>query len=140
MERIKGWVLVVDDDDGIAELVEEVLLDDGYEVTILRDGRLATIEDTVTRVKPDCILLDGGEGTGYGDSWESAAVLATRVPPVPVIMFTAHSAEATEAHRNISERSQAAGFAAVLAKPFELSDLLAAVEQSVRTSQASEVR
>jgi CheY-like chemotaxis protein len=127
-------VLVVDDDADIANLVDEVLSEDGYAVTILKDARIEAIQAAVAQLEPDCILLDGGVGSGYGASWESAAQMAARLPAVPVIMFTAHGGDSAEAIENTSERSQAAGFAAVLPKPFNLAALLRAVEAAVGES------
>ena len=131
-------VLIVDDDSDIANLVDEVLSEDGYAVTILRDARIEAIQDVVAQLEPDCMLLDGGVGSGYGASWESAALMAARLPAVPVIMFTAHAGASAEAMENTSERSQAAGFAAVLPKPFNLTELLRAVEVAVGESHRSD--
>ena len=127
-------VLIVDDDSDIAHLVEEVLSEDGYAITILSDARIEAIQEAVAQLEPDCMLLDGGVGSGYGASWESAALMAARLPAVPVIMFTAHAEASAEAMENTSERSQAAGFAAVLPKPFNLTELLRAVEIAVGES------
>jgi two-component system, OmpR family, response regulator len=128
MESLGRSVLVVDDDEDIANIVEEALSEDGYAVEVLKDSRIEAIDETVGRVRPDCILLDGGIGGGYGDSWESAAVLKGRIPPLPVIMFTAHADAVAEATDNSSGRSQAAGFAALLGKPFDLTELIRVIE------------
>lgn len=130
----RGRILIVDDDEDIANLVEELLSEEGFDVTILRDSRAEAIQEAVEGIHPDCLLLDSGVGSGYGTSWESAAWLAARRPAVPVIMFTAHAGASSEATANTSERSQAAGFAAVLLKPFELTELLTAVELAVSQS------
>ena len=61
-------VLIVDDDEDIANLVEEALSEDGYAVTILREAESGAIDEAVALHRPDCILLDGGAGGGYGDS------------------------------------------------------------------------
>jgi CheY-like chemotaxis protein len=60
--------------------------------------------------------------------------MAARSPAVPVIMFTAHGGASAEAMENTSERSQMAGFAAVLPKPFNLTELLRAVEIAIGES------
>src|SRR5687768_9969812 len=86
-----GRVLIVDDDEDIAQLVRECLADEGYGVTILRDVRIEAIQEAVARHEPNCILLDGGPGIGYGDSWATAALMTSRTPPIPTIMFTAHT-------------------------------------------------
>jgi len=138
MGEVGRRVLIVDDDSDIANIVEEVLSDDGYAVTILRDARIEAIQEVVAQLEPDCMLLDGGVGSGYGASWESAAEMAARLPAVPVIMFTAHAGASAEAMENTSERSQAAGFAAVLPKPFNLTELLRAIEVAVGESHSSD--
>ena len=134
MEQAERRVLIVDDDADIASLVEELLSEDGYAVTILRDAQIEAIQAAVARVQPDCMLLDGGVGSGYEESWESAALMAARLPALPVIMFTAHASAVTEALENTSERSQAGAFVAVLPKPFELTELLRMVELAVGQS------
>ena len=138
MGQLGRTVLIVDDDEDIANLVEEALSEDGYAVTILREAESGAIHEAVALHQPDCILLDGGAGSGYGNSWDLAASMSHRTPPVPVIMFTAHSGAIVEAKANVSARSQAAGLAAVLTKPFELSELLSVVEQAVGHSSRSD--
>jgi CheY-like chemotaxis protein len=46
-------------------------------------------------------------------------------------MFTAHKADLAEARAGQTERSAAAEFAAILPKPFDLDELLAAVGQAI---------
>jgi CheY-like chemotaxis protein len=137
MESLGRSVLVVDDDEDIANLVQEALTEDGYTVAILADSRIEAIEAAVRRSRPDCILLDGGVGGGYGDSWDSAAVLRARIPPVPVIMFTGHANAVAEATQNTSDRSHAAGFAGLLSKPFQLTELVRVIEQAIGQSPTS---
>ena len=134
MEPCRGRVLIVDDDENVAALVVEVLSDEGYVSSVLMDGRTTAIQEAVTRLEPDCILLDGGAGQGYGESWDTAAWMASRLPPVPVIMFTAHSSAATEAQENTSARSQAARFTSLVPKPFALDELVGAVSLATRRS------
>jgi CheY-like chemotaxis protein len=127
-------VLVVDDDDDIAELVQAVLTDEGYDVSVLARARPEELRAAVGRLEPDCILLDGGGPLGYGASWAEAAGLHARVRPVPVVMFTVHQAATREAGEGLSERSRAARFAAILPKPFPLEDLLEAVARAAAQS------
>ena len=134
MGRSVGTVLVVDDDADVAGLVEELLGDECYAVSILRDRRLETVRDAVERLCPDCVLLDG-DGTGtYGDSWTEAAWMSALPAPVPVIMFSGDTRATDEADENLSERSQTAGFSAVLSKPFDLDELLRVVELAISQS------
>jgi CheY-like chemotaxis protein len=134
VEPCKGRVLIVDDDEVIAALVIEVLSEEGYASSVLKDARTEAIQETVTRLEPDCILLDGSAGHGYGESWDTAAVMASRLPPVPVIMFTAHSGAASEAVANTSARSRAARFTSLLPKPFSIDELIGAVDLAVGRS------
>src|SRR4051794_31020325 len=126
MGQLGNKVLVVDDNDDITTLVDEILSDEGYAVTVLEDSQIWSILEAVERLEPDCILLDGGTSDGYGASWDTAALLASRVPTIPVIMFTAHVWATAEAGENTSARSKAAGFAGLISKPFELDELIGA--------------
>ena len=53
---------------------------------------------------------------------------------VPVIMFSADRGATAEAVSNLSERSRAAGFVAVLPKPFEIDDLFRIIAGAVSQS------
>lgn len=128
-------VLVVDNDENIAELVAAILDDEGYAVTTLTQTDHDAIAEAVGRLEPDCILLDGaGSGPEFGGSWAEAAYYSNRARPVPTIMFTAHADAVHEARELGSKRAQAADFAAVVAKPFGLDELLAAVEKATGQS------
>jgi CheY-like chemotaxis protein len=120
-------VLIADNDLDVAELVEAILTDEGYEVRVVETTDHDTLAGAVGQVEPDCLLLDSTVGTGFGDSWAEAEYLARRARPVPTVMFTAHADAVLEARTGTSERATAAGFAAVLAKPFSLDELLDAV-------------
>jgi len=137
MGSLKNTVLVIDDDEDIATLVHEILSHEGYAVTTLQDERVESIQEAVDRLEPNCILLDGGTGDGHGKSWETAALMASRIPAIPVIMFTAHTWATAEAAENASARSQAAGFAGQLSKPFEIDELISLVNLAVRKSESA---
>ena len=127
-----GSVLVIDDDGDIAELVRAALTEEGYEVAIVGDLTAAAIAQAIERSAPDAVLLDGsGDRSTYGRSWDEAARLTQRRPRIPVVMFTAHKGDIAEATARQSERSVLADFAGVVAKPFDLDELLAAVAQAV---------
>jgi CheY-like chemotaxis protein len=115
--------------------VQAILTDEGYDVSVLTQTDHESIAQSIGQLEPDCILLDGAQGSGFGDSWTEAAYLAKRSRQVPTIMFTAHADAVREAHENASDRASAAGFAAVIAKPFQLDDLLDAVAEATGRSQ-----
>ena len=119
-------VLLIDDDADIVELVTAVLTDEGYAVAAIMDTSHNAIAAAVGRQEPDAVLLDTS-GQGPAGTWEEAAYLAARQRAVPTILFSARSPEIAEARDGSSERAAAAGFAAVLAKPFTLDQLLETV-------------
>ena len=127
-------VLVVDDDSGIANFVDEFLTDEGFAVTLLRDRHVEGVRAAIERLRPDCVLLDGDVRGNYGASWGHAAWMTALRPPVPVIMFSTDQQATTEATTHESERSQAAGFSSVILKPFNLEDLLQLVIKAVAHS------
>jgi CheY-like chemotaxis protein len=128
-------VLLVDDDADIAEVVTAILGDEGYAVVTLAAKDHASIAAAVGVQEPDCVLLDGSAGSGFDDSWTEAAYLAARQRAVPTIMFSAHGEAVAEARDGASERATAARFAAVVAKPFSIDDLLEAVAHACGRSE-----
>lgn len=105
-------ILIVDDEVPIAEVLAEALHDEGYRVKTLHDGASALLEIAARR--PRLVLLDitmpvmnGLEllrylrGHGYGD--------------LPIIVMTAELRP---------ERYLDYGATGVLAKPFEIDELL----------------
>ena len=128
-------VLLVDNDEDVADIVVAILSDEGYSVEVVSDTSHESIAAAVGKQEPDCLLLDGEDGLQYGSSWAEAAYLADRERPIPTVMFTAHALDAREAHKEGSERAQAADFAAILKKPFGLDDLLEAVATACGNSE-----
>jgi DNA-binding response OmpR family regulator len=123
-------VLVVENDVVLGGLVGVVLADAGYAATVLLDTRPAAVRAAVDRLEPACVLLDGGGWRGYGASWELAAWMRGRTRSVPAVMFTVDAGATRDARAGTSARSRAAGFAAVLPKPFDLDELLATVARA----------
>lgn len=117
-------VLVVDDDDSIRQIVSLLLSDEGYEVLAVAHGRaaLAAIERYFV---PDVILLD--LRMPVMDGWEFAR--RYREQPsnqAPIIVFAAGL--------NPAEESAHLGAAGVVAKPFDVDDLLRAVRSLLAVS------
>jgi DNA-binding response OmpR family regulator len=121
-------VLAVEDDGPLGELVEELLADDGYRCQRLATLSAEAVLDAVVTSAPAVVLLDGAQPSDYGTSWETARQLRGQVP---VVMFTANAPALAEALAGTSARAVAAGFAAIVAKPFDLNDLLATVARLV---------
>ena len=113
MEKFKAHILVVDDDDGIRELVKEYLNQNNYFVTTSKSALDA--EKKVKIIKFDLIVLDimmpGKSGLEF--TKENKAVIST-----PIILLTAKG--------EASERIEGLGIGAddYLPKPFEPKELI----------------
>lgn len=117
------YVLVVEDDPDLRVFVQEVLEEAGYCVLAAGDGQDAL--EQASAQPPDLILLD--MRMPRMDGWEFArAFRAQHTRRVPIIVFTA----ATDAAQRAAQ-IQADGY---LPKPFELTSLLAIVEQHTRSA------
>ena len=129
-------ILIIDNDRDVADTVRAALQDEGgYRVSVVAEVTPDAIAAAVGSLEPDAVLLDGeSANVGFGSSWLEAAKLADRARAVPVIMFTAHAADLAEARDGTSPRAAAARFAAVLAKPFDLDELLDAVARATGRS------
>ena len=110
-------VLVVDDDAGIRQVITEALTGEGYMVHAVGGGREAI--SAAEQERPDLILLD--VRMPHVDGWEVLEELrATAGEQTPVVVMTAGYDE--------QNRALAAGAQGYLGKPFDLDDLLSAVE------------
>ena len=113
MEKFKAHILVVDDDDGIRELVKEYLNQNNYLVTTSKSALDA--EKKVKIIKFDLIVLDimmpGKSGLEF--TKENKAIIST-----PIILLTAKG--------EASERIEGLGIGAddYLPKPFEPKELI----------------
>ncbi|MBI4860815.1 MAG: response regulator [Candidatus Riflebacteria bacterium] len=119
----QATVLVVEDEDEVRTLLEQVLLSGGYEVFTAASAEEALLEFTERLDRIDLLLADvvlpGMSGLSLARRFQEAR------PDLKVLHVTAHSDV-------IKERRFSAGkFVKVLAKPFEIDELLKAVEESI---------
>ena len=110
-------ILVVDDDASIRQTVREILDLEGYPVETAADGREAL--RAVERSEPSLVLLD--MRMPEMDGWGFARAVRERGLRLPILVMTA-----AENARSWAEEIEADGY---VAKPFELEELLAAVER-----------
>jgi CheY-like chemotaxis protein len=109
-------VLIVDDDQDMADVVRAVLESEGYACRWAANGRQAL--DEVATAMPAIILLDMLMPVMNG--WEAAHELrALYGRGLPIVIMTA--AEHAEARREVTDADD------VLSKPFELDELLRVV-------------
>lgn len=119
MGVVAARVLLVDDDESIRQVVSIFLTDEGYEVAGASDGQAAL--NLIEPFKPDLILLD--LRMPVMDGWEFVRIYRSRPGPhAPIIAFVA------SLHPHAVQEE--IGAAALLEKPFDLEDLLTALDQA----------
>jgi two-component system chemotaxis response regulator CheY len=109
-------VLVVDDDPDIREAVQDILSFEGYAVVQADNGREAL--ELLTRqppLRPCIILLDLMMPVMDGEELVGHLLKEPELAALPVILVTA------------SGRGMFPGIRAIIKKPFEMDELLAAV-------------
>lgn len=113
-------IFVVDDDPAIGDVVQLILEDAGYEVEIHTDGHAV---QQMQEPFPDLLLLDirlsGADGQKI--CWQLKHQEATQ--HIPIILLSAH--------KEMQRMAGDAGADQVLAKPFEIEDLLALVAHAL---------
>lgn len=115
-------IVVVDDDQQLADLMREFLVEEGYTVEVCSQGDQAFT--FIRALVPDLIILDvrmaeiGGLGVLY--------LLSTdpQTRGIPVLMCTAVSAGEMEPWQEVLDQKGVP----ILYKPFELAQLVAQVE------------
>lgn len=118
-------IVVVDDDQQLADLMREFLSEEGYLVEICSQGEQAFA--FIQALLPDLIILDvrmaeiGGLGVLY--------LLSTdpQTREIPVLMCTAVSAGEMEPWQEVLDQKGVP----ILYKPFELTQLVAQVEAMI---------
>lgn len=117
---MQPYILIVDDDPSIRTILMEVLTEEGYTVETTSNGAEALAR--LTERLPALVLLD--MRMPVLDGWGFARALDARGIRVPLIVMTA----AQEA----GQWSREVGSSWVLAKPFDLDELLRAVERAMQ--------
>ena len=119
-------ILVVEDDEQIAYLLQFMLEREGFRVRVAADGRQA-LAAAVEDPKPDGILLDGM--LPFHSGFELIRLLRERpgLEHTPIIMLTAKSSESDIVH------ALDAGASDYVLKPFQPSELVARLRRQLRT-------
>ena len=118
-------VLVVEDDQHIAEVLRFMLERQGYKVVHLADGRAAGAHIAASEA-PDLVLLD--VMLPYVDGFEIVGLIRSQPDwrDVPVLMLTAKNTERD------TVRALDAGASDFVIKPFQPQELLARVRRFLR--------
>jgi two-component system chemotaxis response regulator CheY len=109
-------ILIVDDDPTILQLLSETLQLEGYRVATAANGAEALAQ--VERARPSLVLLD--MRMPVLDGWDFASQLRQRGIELPIVVMTAAA--------NASQWAAEIKASAYLAKPFDIGELLQAVE------------
>jgi DNA-binding response OmpR family regulator len=121
------YILVVDDDASICDLIAEILSDEGYEVTTTRDpARALTM---IAQRPPALILLD----LSVADQSAEELVAAIRRLPGQTISIIVVSA-----HTNVRQRAEEVGADGYLPKPFDVPILLDTVQAILSVRRGGE--
>lgn len=115
-------ILVVDDDDGIREVINLILEMEGYEVTELDNGHEVTSE--ALRLQPDVILLDVMLGDMDGRDICKHLKDSAGTRDIPVIIVSA-------THSFHTLREKMCGANDYLSKPFDVSELVDRVKKQM---------
>ena len=120
-------VLVVEDDDHIAQVLRFMLERQSYRVVHLADGRAASEHIHNAMERPDLVLLD--VMLPYIDGFEIVGQIRARAEwkDTPVIMLTAKNTERD------TVRALDAGTNDFVIKPFQPQELVARVRRFLRT-------
>ena len=121
-KQIMANILVVDDELGIRDLLQEILNDEGHTVEVAENAEQARAARA--RDRPDLVLLDiwmpDTDGVTLLKEWSSSGALT-----MPVIMMSGHATIDT------AVEATKIGALAFLEKPITLQKLLKAVEQGL---------
>ena len=113
-------VLVIDDDDALADVVRQVLRDAGYSVATVRHGAAAL--ELTKHVSPDLILLDLSmpimDGWSFVGQYRRSGHDGARI-----VLLTANTQAPDIAH--------SLGADGYITKPFDVDDLVAIVRREM---------
>jgi DNA-binding NtrC family response regulator len=124
-------ILVVDDELGIRDLLQEILNDEGHTVEVAENA--AQARSARLRDRPDLVLLDiwmpDTDGVTLLKEWSTTGLLT-----MPVIMMSGHATIDT------AVEATKIGALAFLEKPITLQKLLKAVEQGLARTVARQLQ
>lgn len=113
-------ILVVDDEFGVAELLQAVLEDEGHRVLTAIHGRAAL--ERIAQDRPDLILTDYMMPVMDGAALIAALQANPRLSGIPVALMSSLPQESI---------AEAVGGVPFLRKPFRIADVLAIVSEAL---------
>ena len=134
----KKRVVVLDNDRDVAEVIQTILIDEGFAVSCLYGPDTETVQLAIGDLKPDCVILDGG-GHPAADPWTVARFLAVHKPLIPTVLLTGSNENLEEAMLGESERARSSSVTATVSKPFDIDRLVTAVRNAMGATKPSPV-
>ncbi len=119
----KGKIIVVDDEDNIRGTLQEILSDEGYEVTCAKDGETAL--RVFQKEAPDVVLLD--VWIPGIDGMQTLKMLKNIDPETEIIMMSGHGSIDT------AVKATKLGAYDFIEKPFSLESILRIVAKALRS-------
>ena len=117
-------VLVVEDEFGIADLIEAVLEDEGYRVLTAANGKQGL--ELLIEERPDLVFLDYMMPVMDGAAILRSIAGDSSLHDIPVVMMSSLP-EAT-----VAERCQ--GYTIFMRKPFKIADVISLTRRLIGTS------
>lgn len=111
-------ILLLEDEKGILELIQEILETEGYEVFAF--ANYESVEDII-EFRPQLILLDVRLSNGYGHLLCQDLKANTKTARIPVILVSGAD--------NLKKIAEDCGADNFLSKPFNMDDLIQMVKQ-----------
>ena len=112
-------ILIVEDDAAIRRLAHDLLVDEGYEVSVAETGEAGLI--ALGEHQPDLVLLDLMMPQMDGPTF--AAEMQRRQHVAPVLVWSGS--------RDIHEIASSMGAAGAILKPFDIEEFVAAVRRAL---------
>ena len=128
----RASALIVEDDPQIARLLREILVMSGHDVAEVDDGALAA--SAVRALRPDVVLLDIGLPNVHGLDVLEDIKGSHETAHVPVVVVTAWWSD------ELAARARAMGASSVVAKPFDIAAVQAAVDAARTAEPAAPVQ
>ncbi|MCM4161541.1 response regulator [Antarcticibacterium flavum] len=122
----KKEIFIVEDDDGIRELIEYLLISQDYKVQTFPNAE--RFKQTIDSRSPDLILLDVMLPDGNGLEICECLGEKERTHNIPVLLMSAHAQVDTQKTANARD---------FIAKPFDIEDFLHRIEKHVKDHPAA---
>ncbi|MDE2027136.1 MAG: response regulator [Candidatus Omnitrophica bacterium] len=120
-------IMIVDDDEGMADATRRILVKNGYEVAVFLDGRSAI--EGARKQKPDLILMDMMMPAFGGDEAIQELNRIPELKEVPIIILTGLLSPSE--YMEMTRIAVGGKAYKTLCKPYESNELLRLVRESL---------